>query len=190
MMRLLRIISLISTAAACAVVIFVLAFGFRPNLEIQKKLSQASIIEAFKNNLEGPAKNMDKESPLVVQARMFALRIDPPLLIIKKTSPPPPSDPELPFSSGTGSVEITPPRVQAELKLIGTASYTEHPEKSLALLNLVSGGYKWVRQGEIIDQSTVGEIKDGRIVIYENEIGCKHLFVPKQKSSLKSLYKN
>jgi hypothetical protein len=188
MVRILRMISLVVVAATCAAAILVSVFGFGPPSEIQKKLLQASIVEEFKNKIGSLAQKDDTESPLVVQARIFALRIDPPPPKIVPLPQEPRTEPQPLVNRHDLVAEL--PIVPSELKLIGTASYTNCPEKSLALLNLVSGGSKWVRQGEIIDQTTVGEIKDGKVILYQNGKDEKQLFVPKPQDPLKPLLKN
>lgn len=187
MVRTLHIICLICAAAVCAVVIPVLIFGFSPCLEIQNQLSQVSVIEEVKKNSRNPAPRDDKEPPLVVQARAFALRIDPPLPPVIITPSPPTPDQESQVVEKIPKIDESLPVQPKHIQLIGTASYIDHPEKSLALLALVSGEYKWVRQGEIINQSMIGEITNGRIILYQNGKKEKDLFVPKPQSSFKSL---
>jgi hypothetical protein len=189
MVRILRIISQLFIAGTCAAAIFVLVFGFRSQLEIQPILSQTAIIDELKDHFAEPTKKDDKESPLVVQARLFALRIDPPIPP-KKITPQPPNGDQKTQPPVTDSFERELPKPPAEFTLIGTARYAGHPEKSLALLNLVSGGCKWVRQGEKVDQSIVGEIEDGKIVLCKDGTTYKNLFVPAPQTSSKSLLRN
>jgi hypothetical protein len=190
MVRTLHITSLVSVAAACAGAVFVLVFGFKPNSEIQAKLSEVSIVEQFKQKSGTLTQKEDKVSPLVTQAKAFALRIDPPPPPLPKPVPLPPKPIENKAQPPLATDVITPKARTAKFDLAGTASYADYPEKSLALLNLVSEGYKWVRQGEKIGQITIQEIKDGSIVLYQNGKKDTELFVPKPQSPLKSLLKS
>jgi hypothetical protein len=190
MVRTLRITSLVSVAAACASAVFVLVFGFKPNSEIQAQLSQVSIVEQLKQKSGTVTQKEDKVSPLVTQAKAFALRIDPPPPPPPKIVVPPPPPPGPKPEVRTAMDVVAPPKKQAKFDLAGTAHYKDHPEKSLALLNLVSEGFKWVRQGEKVGQITIHEIKDGSVVLYQNGQKDTELFVPKPESPLKSLLKS
>lgn len=191
MVRTLRITSLISVAAACAGALFVLVFGFKPNSEIQSYLSQDSVFEQLKKKTGAVVQKDDKISPLVLQAAKFKERIDPtPPPPPPRPVPPPPSPVTKPAPVQVATQVVQQKAIPSKFDLIGTASYTDRPEKSLALLNLVSEGYKWVRQGEKIGQSTIHEIKDGSVILYQNGKKEKELFVPKPQSPFKSLLKS
>ncbi|MEN6308767.1 MAG: hypothetical protein ABFD91_13555 [Anaerohalosphaeraceae bacterium] len=180
MLRTLRITSFISIIAAVGAVVFVMIFGWRQNAEVQAFLDQPSIVEQLKKTTNTMAQKVDAVSPLVTQAAAFALRIDPP-----PPPPPPPQpkkveNPQPPVQppvtpQGSG---ITPPPKTVKFDLVATAKYKSQPEKSLALLNMVSEGYKWYRQGETVGRFTIHEVKEGSIVLFQNGKKDTELFVP------------
>jgi len=152
-------------------------FGWRQNAEVQAFLDQPSIVEQLKKTTNTMAQKVDAVSPLVTQATAFALRIDPP--------PPPPPPPETKKVEGPKIQEKKiddplppPPPKTVKFDLVATAKYKSHPEKSLALLNMVSEGYKWYRQGETVGRFTIHEVKEGSIVLYQNGKKDTELFVP------------
>ncbi|HML74114.1 MAG TPA: hypothetical protein PKB02_06425 [Anaerohalosphaeraceae bacterium] len=190
MLRTLRITSFISIIAAAGTVVFVMIFGWRQNAEVQAFLEQPSIVEQLKKTTNTMAQKVDAVSPLVTQAAAFALRIDP---------PPPPPPPPQPKSVDTTQppvqppvtpqgAGVTPPPKTVKFDLVATAKYKSHPEKSLALLNMVSEGYKWYRQGETVGRFTIHEVKEGSIVLYQNGKKDTELFVP-PPAPVKSLLK-
>lgn len=190
MLRTLRITSFISIIAAAGAVVFVMIFGWRQNAEVQAFLEQPSIVEQLKKTTNTTAQKVDAVSPLVTQAAAFALRIDPPpppppppQPKTVETPPPPVQPPVTPQGAG-----ITPPPKTVKFDLVATAKYKSHPEKSLALLNMVSEGYKWYRQGETVGRFTIHEVKEGSIVLYQDGKKDTELFVP-PPAPVKSLLK-
>lgn len=189
MLRTLRITSFISIIAAAGTVVFVMIFGWRQNAEVQAFLEQPSIVEQLKKTTNTMAQKVDAVSPLVTQAAAFALRIDPP--------PPPPPPPQLKKDENTQTEETKikvppppppPPPKTVKFDLVATAKYKSQPEKSLALLNMVSEGYKWYRQGETVGRFTIHEVKEGSIVLYQDGKKDTELFVP-SPAPVKSLLK-
>lgn len=187
MVRILRIISFIFTCSVGIIAVWVLVLALRPCTDFPKELFCVSVLEGFKKDSENFTQQEASESPLVIQAKLFALRIDPPQPI-EKNIPKPPK--EHVVSGDPGDPVIVPPILPKEIQLLGTVNYVDHPEKSLALVSLASGDYKWVRLGEQFEKSTVGEIKDGKIILYKDAIKYKNLFVPAPQCSLKPLLKN
>ena len=192
MLRTLRITSFISVIAAVGAVVFVMIFGWRQNAEVQAFLEQPSIVEQMKKTANNTtAQKVDAVSPLVTQAAAFALRIDPPPppppppqpKAVVETPQPPAQPPVTPQGAG-----ITPPPKTVKFDLVATAKYKSHPEKSLALLNMVSEGYKWYRQGETVGRFTIHEVKEGSIVLYQDGKKDTELFVP-PPTPVKSLLK-
>jgi hypothetical protein len=189
MLRTLRITSFISIIAAAGTVVFVMIFGWRQNAEVQAFLDQPSIVEQLKKTTNTMAQKVDAVSPLVTQAAAFALRIDPP------PPPPPPPQPKKDENTQTEETKIKvppppppPPPKTVKFDLVATAKYKSHPEKSLALLNMVSEGDKWYRQCETVGRFTIHEVKEGSIVLYQNGKKDTELFVP-PPAPVKSLLK-
>ncbi|HOK94814.1 MAG TPA: hypothetical protein PK052_00815 [Anaerohalosphaeraceae bacterium] len=129
-------------------------------------------------------------SPLVAQAKSFALRINPP-------PPPEPVKPKIepkpaptPAQASTQPAQPPVPKVQASVKfdLLATVRYETAPEKSLAL---VSTGSKleWFRQGEKVGQHEIKEIRDGSVIFTQAGGKPQEIFVP-AKTEVKSLLKN
>jgi hypothetical protein len=71
---------------------------------------------------------------------------------------------------------------------VATCRYEDKPEKSLAQIDVVAEGKKWVRQGDLIGHLTIHEVKDGSIVLYQGEALNTEIFVPPVKET-KSLLK-
>ncbi|MBN2512485.1 MAG: hypothetical protein JXB18_06065 [Sedimentisphaerales bacterium] len=190
MLRTLRITSFILFIAAVGAVVFVLFFAWRQNAEVQAFLDQPSIVEQLKKTTNTTAQKVDAISPLVAQAAAFALRIDPPPPPAPLPQPKTVENPRTPVQPPVTPVDvgIKPPVSTAKFDLVATAKYKSHPEKSLALLNMVSEGYKWYRQGETVGRFTIHEVKEGSIVLYQNGKKDTELFVP-PPAPVKSLLK-
>ena len=168
--------------------------GLKPDKKIQAILNKESAIAKFRKlKLDELNQDKDKESTLVTEAKAFALRIDP---------PPPPKPPEPKKKPVAEKPNIPTPRQPARLpnppkkvktskfSLVATCRYENVPDKSLALLNIVSEGNKWVRQGETVGHLTVQEVKDGSIVLYQDEEFNTEIFVPEKRPTGKSLIRD
>jgi hypothetical protein len=190
MLKTLRITSLIAMVVAAFGVIVILIFGLRGNPEIKALLESRGIIETIKDKIDAEGKKEDAMSPLVAQAKKFALRIDPP-------PPPPPPKPKGPIKPPTEVARAKPtesaiprPKVQTSDKfdLLATVVYEEVPEKSLALLKTGSK-QEWFRQGEMAGRLQIDEIRDGSVVFTQDGMNPQERFVPVEtapKSLLKS----
>jgi len=191
MLKTLRITSLSVAAVAVMGVIFVLIFGLRPNEKIRWFLDQESIVEQMRKQKQSVVLKDDTISPLVTQAKAFALRIDPP-----PPPPPPPPKPgptqntQTPTAVKPPSPPPPPPPRATNFKLVATARYTDYPKKSMALLDLVSEGLKWFRQGDDVGHFKINQVKDGSIVLYQNGKFSSELSVPPQPQTVKSLLKS
>lgn len=175
MLKTLRITSFVCIAAAAIGVIFVLLFGLRKNSDIEALLAKPSVVDNLRKTNQSAAQVADSVSPLISEAKAFALRINPP-------PPPPPPPPVAPVESGpveTAQDVVSPNRTfSSKFNLLGTVHYTTSPQKSLALLDLVSEGQKWFRQGETVGRLTIHEIKEGSVILYSNGKFDSELFVP------------
>jgi hypothetical protein len=194
MVKTLRILSYLLAAAAVCGVVFLVVLGLKGDPEIEAFLNKPGIVDTLKGDLQSASQSEQTVSPLVTQAKKFALRIDPP-------PPPPPEKPAVataerqkpeskPPAEPDRPVQIVPPRpVSVRFDLVATARAENDPTRSYALLKPVVGPAKWVRLGEKVEHLEIREIHDGSVVLYQD--GKKHseLFVPKPKSGVRSLLK-
>ena len=189
MLKTLRIASIAAAAAAVCVVILVAVFGLKGDPEKEAYLAKEGIVSQYKAKAGLSPNKEDKVAPLVAQAKLFALRIDPP-----PPPPPPPSPKDTKVAKGDGDIKTPPPPphppppTPAKYTLMGTAVYPEHPEKSLVLLKDIRNEYKWYRQGETLGNLTIQEIYDDRVVLYYNGQKNSELSLVKPKP-IKSLLK-
>ena len=193
MLRTLKIAKMIAAVAAVCFIAYLAVSGLKPDEDTVAILEEPSAVSKFRTLSNLVKRIQDKESEFVTQAKKFALRINP---------PPPPKPPPRPGGSKKAvakqpvkpkkPVAVAPrptPKVKTRVKkfsLEATCRYKEKPEKSLALLNVVAEGKKWVRQGDIVGHLTIHEVKDGSIVLYQNEALNTEIFVPpiKERKSL------
>ncbi|MFA5784847.1 MAG: hypothetical protein WC962_08195, partial [Phycisphaerae bacterium] len=119
-------------------------------------LDSPSVLESIKKNT-GSAQS-GAESPLVQQAKKFALYLDP---------PPPPRPATPPPTRRTSS--RPEPKVSAKFELLGTSYYAERPELSLALIDEPGVGLRWIRQSNKIGNFTIEEVQDGKVIINDGQ---------------------
>jgi hypothetical protein len=193
MVRTLKITSILAVLATIAVVIFLAMAGFRSDPERDKLLNAPGAIEEFKKGATKPAEKHEEISPLIKQARLFALLINPP----PPPKPKPKVKPKKPVvaKKQTPKVVKPPPKpkakqVTAKFKLLGTCRNIQSPESSFALLDIGRKKQKWVQQGQVIEHLTIQEIKDGSIVTFKNGKFNNELAMLKTKSKIKSLLKD
>jgi hypothetical protein len=160
MIKTLRITSI--TAAVLAVVFFVFpaVFGVRNDEEIEGFLNSAGVIEKF-NKAKGEKSSTSSESrssPLVKQAKAFALYLNPPAKP-KRRAP----------SRAKPSVIPRPNKVSVKFNLIGTSFYALHPELSLALIDEPGKGLRWVRQSSELGRLIIEQIKDGLVIVKDGQ---------------------
>jgi len=192
MVRTLKITSILAVAATIGVVIFLAMAGFRSDPQRDIILNAPGAIEEFKKGATKPAEKQDQISPLIQQAKLFALLINP---------PPPPK----PLRSKVKTKKVAtrpatkivkPPtptpkgQVAAKFTLLGTCRNVQSPESSFALLDIGKKKQKWVQQGQVIEHLTIQEIKDGSIVTFKNGRFNNELAMQKTKSKIKSLLKD
>ncbi len=165
MIKTLRITTIIAALLAVGFFAFPAVFGFRGDEQIEKFLKSPGAIEKF-NKAKGAksSKTRDQVSPLVKQATMFGLYINPPPLPRKVASRPKTT----PAARKQASI-LEPPRAPAKFKLIGTSYYASRPELSLAYINEPGKGFHWVRQGSTVAHLLIEQVKDGSIVVKDRE---------------------
>lgn len=163
MIKTLRITSIIAAILAVGLLVFPTVFGFRSNEEIEQFLSSPTVVERFREaERSGSEKDEPQVSPLVKQAELFALYLNPP-------KPPPPEKkiPELP--PGKQEVTVIPTKVptttKARFTAVATSFYESCPEMSLVLVDEPGKGRHWVRQGSKVGHLTIEQIKDGLLIV-------------------------
>ena len=154
MIRILRIISILIAVAALGFIIFAVA-GAASGGKIDELLSTPGVAEQLQTSYAGKkTSEPDRETPLIRQAKDFALRIDPP----------PPPTPVVPIQSPD-----EPPRpkvaVSAQFTLVGTSYYAGDDANSWALINEVGKGFHWVRLGETVGHLKIEKIGNGVVLI-------------------------
>jgi len=157
MIKTLRITSIIAAALAVVFFVFPAVFGVRSDEQLEQFLNSAGVIEKF-NKAKGKesTKGESQISPLVKQAEAFALYLNPP----KPKKAPPTRRTDRP------SIIPRPPApVSPKFKLIGTSHYASHPELSLALIDEVGKGLRWVRQSSKLGHLIIEQVKDGLVVV-------------------------
>ncbi len=185
MLKLVKAVSVLVVllaAVTVATVGYFMVFGNDAGRQRGEFLSKKSTIEAFRDLIDAMPEAEIQISPLVEQAHILALRIDPP--------PPPPSAEKIERAEKSQAKKpvkptIAPPStpVNVRFNLLATCQYTDHPEKSLALMDLSAKGHKWVREGDSIEHLTVNRINDGSIVLYQGTREHSVLEVPKEPTS-------
>ena len=192
--RMLQTLKIAKTVAAVAVICFIaylVFFGLRPDEATVATLEKPSAVSKFRKLSDLLSRTQNKESEFVKQAKAFALRINPPPpLVIEKPVI------EKPVAKGPVKPSRPTPKQQTrttKFSLVATCRYEDKPEKSLALLNIVAEGLKWIRQGDTVGHLTVHKVNDGSIILYQNGTLNAEIFVPPLKetvSLLKSDYEN
>ena len=196
MLKLIKLASFVVAAISLCGVGVIVMMGLKGDPDIEAILAKDGVVTTFKASSGGAGDLKNPESLLLKQAAAFANLINPP--------PPPPPPVKKADNTQVAVTKVTPPVVEVrkpvtppppppppigKFNLIATVMYSEHPEKSLAMVKTLSQGYKWIRQGEELGGLTFHEIKDGSVVLYQGNVKNTELFVPnkpEEKSLLKS----
>lgn len=188
MLKTLRITSIIAVIVAFCGAAALVFIGLKENSEVKAFQDSPGIVDRFKDQFKGESSDEAKTSPLVAQAKAFALRIDP---------PPPPKPPAPRPKAPTEVARPVPkpviptPKVQVTVKsdLLATVVCQSAPEKSLALLQTSGTKQEWFRQGDTVGHLEIKEIRDGSVVFTQGGQNPQEKFVP-QKTQVKSLLKS
>jgi hypothetical protein len=158
MIKILRIMSILAVASAVVLVVFsVVVFGARGDKDIEELLGEPDVIEKFNNSAGNKAtRGTSQVSPLVQQAGAFALYLNPP----KPKAP-------RPVKGRTSTVKRAP-SATPKFKVLGTSYYKDRPESSIALIDEPGKGLHWVRQSSMVGHLLIEEVKDGIVVIKDN----------------------
>lgn len=191
MLKILRLVSFITVIGAICMVIALMVFAFKGNPEIQAFLESPGIIERSKNVKDSKNLKEDVVSPLVAQARTFALRIDPPPPPKPKVVGKPKAPAKTARTKPAPKLPLPTPKVPVSTKydLLATVLYESDPEKSLALFKTSGNKQEWFRQGEKVGNLELSKIKDGSVIFTQNGQKPQEQFVP-VKTQVKSLLKD
>jgi hypothetical protein len=154
MVKTLRITTIIAALLAAGILIFPAVFGARGDKAIEEFLKSPGAIEKFQRARGDEAEGEGQISPLVKHSRAFALYLNPPA-------------PKRPAISRPSRVRPAPrPKVtSAKFKLLGTSFYALHPDLSLAMIDEVGKGIRWVRRSGRVGHLVIDQIKDGLVVV-------------------------
>ena len=158
MIKTLGIMSVLAVALAAVLIVFsVVVFGAGGDKDIEELLGEPGVIEKFNNSAGNKAtRGTNEVSPLVQQAGAFALYLNPPK--------PKPSR----SVKGRPSTVKRAPSATPKFKVLGTSYYKGRPESSLAFIDEPGKGLHWVRQGSMVGHLLIQEVKDGIVVIKDN----------------------
>ncbi len=163
MIKIFRITSII--VAVFTTVLFVassVVLGSQNDEDIEELLKLPGIVEEFKKaGGEKITKTDGQMSPLVKQAKSFALYLDPP--------PKPKAKPKSTKKYKPKAKPKPTGPVSSKFKLIGTSFYESHPELSFALIDEPGEGFRWLRQSSSVGHLVIEEIKDGFVVIRDGQ---------------------
>lgn len=183
MLKLVKTVSVLAVLLAILTVStagYLMVFGNTRINERADLLAKKSAIESFLKALGARVPSKSQISPLVKQAGILALRINPPK---PKVKPSPVVKNNKPVQVKKPAVVRPVSKVSTKFKLLATCQYENSPEKSLALLDLTAEGHQWIREGDEVGHLTVHKISDGSIVLYQN--GKEHSIInlPNQPKS-------
>ncbi len=152
MVKTLRITTITAALLAAGILIFPAVFGARGDKAIEEFLKSPGAIEKFQRARGDEAEGEGQISPLVKQARAFALYLNPPA-------------PKRLTRTATRPSKPRPKVTSAKFKLLGTSFYALHPDLSLALIDEVGKGIRWVRRSGRVGHLVIDQIKDGLVVV-------------------------
>jgi hypothetical protein len=158
MIKTMRLTGFIVAAVTLGLLIFISARSMGANSKVENLLKIPGAAEQFQANLAGKREisTGEQDTPLVTQAKAFALRINPP--------PPPAPVVKTPDQGAPRpKVEIT-----AKFKLIGTSYHIGDANDSWALIDEVGKGFHWVKQGSKIGYLIIEKVGYGSVLINDN----------------------
>jgi hypothetical protein len=182
MIKTLRITAVLVAALAAVVVFVVLpAFlGVRSERQLEEFLDSPGAIEKFKQARGKKVTDTKSQtSPLVKQARAFALYLNPPVK---------PAPVKTQRSRRSQSPKRRPAAVASKFNLIGTSYYASNPSLSLALIDEPGKGLHWVRQSGKVGRLVIEKVNDGSVLIRDGQRTFEQDVVerPKKRNLIKS----
>jgi hypothetical protein len=153
MVKTLRITTILIAVAALGFIIFIAAKGIASDESIEEFLATLGIAEQLQAGSAVKSDAIEQDTPLIRQAKAFALRINP---------PPPPE----PVRTEPTPEEIRPQAtITAKFKLVGTSYYAGNEKNSWALIDEIGKGWHWVKEGEKIGYLVIEKIGMGAVLI-------------------------
>ncbi|MHC4114660.1 MAG: hypothetical protein ACYSSL_04995 [Planctomycetota bacterium] len=168
MMKAVRITGMIAAIFAAVLLVLPAVLGADIIAEGQESAAKfESAVARFKKARGNKARTSEsRKSPLLHEAELFALYLDPPK----------PKRPARTRSGARGgrsaepTVREAPSRISVKFTLIGTSYFALRPELSLALIEEVGkGGLRWVRQSSKVGHLVIEKIRDGMIVVSDGK---------------------
>lgn len=162
MIKTLKITSILVVVLAVASATFPIFFAGGGDKETEDLLNTPSPIEKFRQAKDKGSSGKDQVSPLVEQAKKFALYLNPPKPVKARAKT---------VAGKLAQRSIPKPKspVSTKFKLIATSYYASHPELSLALIDEPGKGYRWVRQSGKIGHLVLTEVENGRVVVSDGK---------------------
>ncbi|MHC4842859.1 MAG: hypothetical protein ACYTFM_05600 [Planctomycetota bacterium] len=138
--------------------------GSRSDEDVKEILESVSAIEKFKTSQGKTTSRKDnRSSPLVTEAKTFALYLNPP------PKPEPKRKPSSKKTAKSTTKKRPKGQVSAKFNLIGTSYHPSNPETSMALVDQPGKGLSWVRQGEKVGHLLFEQIQDGVVIIRDGK---------------------
>jgi len=158
MVRALQAFAVLTLISAGVVFVLCVVQQFQgaPEIEWNPRLS---IVEKFIQASGRSEKSSQKMlSPLVREAKAFALYLNPPQ---------PPKSKEAPVSGRSLKLTISseePEKPKPKFRLVATCYYRSKPEESMALVSEPGSGLRWVKQGARLGHFVVEKVMRGMFV--------------------------
>ena len=154
MIRTMRI-----TVIFAALVLWAVTPCLAADNNLEDLLKKPGIAEQMQANYGGKTTSAaEQDTPLVKQAKTFALRINPP----------PPPEPVKKEPAATTAAPRPKAEITAKFKLIGTSYHLEDDTESWALIDEVGKGLHWVKQGGKVGYLLIEKVGDGSVLINDN----------------------
>jgi len=188
MLKILKLVALIFAVLASCLTAGLIVLSIQDNSKVTAFLRAPGVFEKMGINAGAADDQKDMTPPLVVQARAFALRIDPPIPQETKTLTRIPEDQENqtnPDGKGSESdttIIISDPPPLPRFDLLATVRYELAPEKSLALFQ-TGGRQEWFYKGQTVGRHTIADIKDGRVTLIQSGRQPQEVSVPPKSNS-------
>jgi hypothetical protein len=179
MLKMLRIATFVFMVFTFFLMAQLIVLGVKDNSEAAAFFRTRNLFEKTGNNAGLTNDPKDTIPELVVQARAFALRIDPPK--IEKEIPIRSNQKKTEDQGGKGSdpdiTIITPKPPPPRFDLLATVRYVSVPEKSLALFQ-TGGREEWFYKGQTVGRYEIEDIKDGRVLLLRPGQQSQEVSVP------------
>jgi len=161
MVNTLRITSVLAAGLAIALISFSVVYGFRSDTNVDALLESPTVLEQLEENKDTrPQQTNTKESRLVVQAKKFALHLNPPARPVQR-----------PTGGKAGAITVrptTPPPPPAKFQVVGISHSTD-PNLSRAMISEAGTAPRWVCLEDSIGHHTVIAINETGITLSNNQ---------------------